>query len=83
MLGFERYQNGWAIGRNNSRSFYLSRHDWAKGPKFEFEWHNYPKHNRTHFISIGVGKRDYTLWVPDRFLKRVLDRIPAYVYRKY
>ena len=86
---FARFKGqGWSLGRNKPSWFHLSYHKWASGPKFAFEWHNYARINGiyrtdTHYVSLDLFRRNLTLWVPDRFLKPLLDRVPAYTYRKY
>lgn len=86
---FIRYpRQGWSLGRNKRTWFHLSYGRYASGPKFSFEWHNYARVNTTyrtdtHWVSVDLFKSTLTLYVPDRFLKPLLDRIPAKVWRVY
>lgn len=90
---FEVWQHGFNVGTNNADHWYLSVHRRMRGARFEYEWHNYPTHSDTLFVSVGVAHPkehkwwafSLGIWPPEytrlsNFLRR---RFPSYVYRRY
>lgn len=76
----EFYRNGFSIGRNKRDRWYWSGWTRWRGPKLEYEWHNYPKSlymlygSDVLYLSVAVGLRNHrnsklnikiTVWPPE------------------
>lgn len=83
---FHRDQQGFALGINDARHWFLSVHRRFRGAPLYFEFHNYPALTPTIFLSVAISHpREHkrwathvTVWPPEAgFVAWVLRRFPA------